>query len=169
MTTGDSVRAELVAGVKIVGARLEGEGKEGLELEKDQLTDLQSVHTILAPRIRHRLIPVNQLRRSIFEDYSGILQGFKNEKAEVMMPYAQHLLQFIELVFTDRQRDESVTRAAVAVIGDLANALGPNTKILFKDCSFCAEFMGECLQSDDEQLKETTGWTLGMIGRVMVS
>lgn len=46
----------------------------------------------------------NQLRRSIFEAYSGILQGFKNAKAEVMMPYAQHLLQFIELVFRDRQR-----------------------------------------------------------------
>ncbi|KAH7553884.1 hypothetical protein JRO89_XS12G0071900 [Xanthoceras sorbifolium] len=111
----------------------------------------------------------NQLRRSIFEAYSGILQGFKNAKAEVMMPYAQHLLQFIELVFRDRQRDESVTKAAVAVMGDLADALGPNTKILFKDCSFCAEFLGECLQSDDEQLKETAGWTQGMIGRVMVS
>ncbi|KAK4833214.1 hypothetical protein QYF36_000898 [Acer negundo] len=56
----------------------------------------------------------NQLRRSIFEAYSGILQGFKNAKAVVMMS------------------DESVTKAAVAVMGDLADALGPNTKILFK-------------------------------------
>lgn len=46
----------------------------------------------------------NQLRRSIFEAYSGILQGFKNSKPEVMLPYAAHLLQFIELVFLDRQR-----------------------------------------------------------------
>ncbi|KAI9154223.1 hypothetical protein LWI28_022959 [Acer negundo] len=38
----------------------------------------------------------NQLRRSIFEAYSGILQGFKNAKAVVMMSYAQHLLQFID-------------------------------------------------------------------------
>ncbi|KAK7816619.1 importin subunit beta-1 [Quercus suber] len=111
----------------------------------------------------------NQLRRSIFEAYSGILQGFKNSKPEVMLPYAAHLLQFIELVFLDRQRDESVTKAAVAVMGDLADALGPNTKLLFRDRAFYIEFLGECLQSDDEQLKETATWTQGMIGRVMVS
>lgn len=111
----------------------------------------------------------NQLRRSIFEAYSGILQGFKDSKPDVMLPYAAHVLQFIELVFLDRQRDESVTKAAVAVMGDLADALGPNTKLLFKDRAFYIEFLGECLQSDDESIKETATWTQGMIGRVMVS
>lgn len=46
----------------------------------------------------------NQLKRSIFEAYSGILQGFKNSKSEIMLPYAQHLFQFIETVFRDKQR-----------------------------------------------------------------
>lgn len=46
----------------------------------------------------------NQLRRSIFEAYSGILQGFKNAKAELMLPYAPHVLQFIELVAKDQER-----------------------------------------------------------------
>ncbi|KAK8617296.1 hypothetical protein V6N13_080213 [Hibiscus sabdariffa] len=101
----------------------------------------------------------NQLRRSIFEAYSGILQGFKSVKPDVMLPYAQHLLKFIELVSRDSQRDESVTKAAVAVMGDLADALGSNIKLMLKDCAFCDEFLGECLQSDDEQLKETAGWT----------
>ncbi|KAH6837544.1 ARM repeat superfamily protein [Perilla frutescens var. hirtella] len=107
----------------------------------------------------------NQLRRSIFEAYSGILQGFKNAKAELMLPYALHLLQFIDLVAKDQQRDETVTKAAVAVLGDLADALGSNIKMMIKDCAFCTELLGECLQSDDEQLKETATWTQGMIGR----
>ncbi|GMN40397.1 hypothetical protein TIFTF001_009623 [Ficus carica] len=111
----------------------------------------------------------NQLKRSIFEAYSGILQGFKNSKPEIMLPYAQPLLKFIETVFRDRQRDESVTKAAVAVIGDLADALGSNTKLLFRESAFYVDFLGECLQSDDDQLKETATWTQGMIGRVMVS
>ncbi|XP_050208574.1 importin subunit beta-1-like [Mercurialis annua] len=111
----------------------------------------------------------NQLKRSIFEAYSGILQGFKNSKPEVMLPHAGHLLQFIEVVCRDSQRDESVTKAAVAVMGDLADALGSNTKILFKDKTFYSDFIGECLQSDDEQLKETANWTQVMIARVMVS
>ncbi|GJT96763.1 importin subunit beta-1-like protein [Tanacetum coccineum] len=108
----------------------------------------------------------NQLKRSIFEAYSGILQGFKTSKAELMLPHAPHLVKFIELAIKDAQRDESVVRAAVAVLGDLADALGPHVKTLLKDLTFYSEFLGECIQSDDEQLKETATWTQGMIGRV---
>lgn len=63
-------------------------------------------------------------------------------------------------------RDETVTRAAVAVLGDVADTLGSNVKMLFKDRTFCIELVRECLQSDDEQLKETAVWTQGMLGRV---
>ncbi|CAL9220098.1 unnamed protein product [Arabidopsis halleri] len=111
----------------------------------------------------------NQLRRSIFEAYSGILQGFKDTKAELMMPYAQHLLQFVELVSKDSlSRDESVTKAAVAAMGDLADVVGENTKQLFKNFTFCGEFLNECLESEDEDLKVTARWTQGMIGRLML-
>ncbi|KAF6164899.1 hypothetical protein GIB67_017102 [Kingdonia uniflora] len=111
----------------------------------------------------------NQLRRGIFEAYSGILQGMKNLKAELMLPHAAHLLQFIEVVVRDKSREEGVTKAAVAVMGDLADTLGPNMKILLKDRTFYAEFLGECLESDDDQIKETATWTQGMLGRVLVS
>ncbi|KAM7262783.1 hypothetical protein ACFE04_000466 [Oxalis oulophora] len=111
----------------------------------------------------------NQLKKSIFEAYSGILQGFKSGKSELMVPFAGRLLQFIELVFRDQNRDDSVSKAAIAVMGDLADALGQNAKGLFKDCSFCVEFLTECLESDDEQLKETADWTKGMIGHIMNS
>ncbi|GAB4834003.1 Importin subunit beta-1 [Ancistrocladus abbreviatus] len=108
----------------------------------------------------------NQLSRSIFEAYSGILQGFKGSKPELMVPHAQHLLQFVEFVSRDKQRDESVTKAAIAVLGDLADALGPNTRMLFKDQTFYLEFISECLESPDEQLKDTAIWTQGMISQV---
>lgn len=111
----------------------------------------------------------NLLRRSIFEAYSGILQGFKDAKPDLLVPHARHLLQFLEIVFRDKQRDEGVTKAAIAVLGDLADALGPNAKIFFKDCSFYIDFITECLESGDPQLKNTATWTQGMIGHVMVS
>lgn len=44
----------------------------------------------------------NLLSRGIFKACTGILQGFKN-KAEVVMPFAHPLLQFIEAVFKDKQ------------------------------------------------------------------
>nr|GMC85883.1 importin subunit beta-1-like [Ipomoea batatas] len=106
----------------------------------------------------------NQLRRSIFEAYSGILQGFKNSKPDLMLPHAPHLLQFLEVVAQDRNKYDSVTKAAAAVLGDLVDALGSNAKPLLSDRVFCNAFLGECLQSDDEQLKETATWTQGMIG-----
>jgi importin subunit beta-1 len=46
----------------------------------------------------------NQLKRSIFEAYSGILQGFKDSKPELMLPHAGHLFQFIEVVFREKYR-----------------------------------------------------------------
>ena len=46
----------------------------------------------------------NQLRTCIFDGYSGILQGFKNSKPDLMVPYASHILQFIETVFKDKNR-----------------------------------------------------------------
>ncbi|CAH1424712.1 unnamed protein product [Lactuca virosa] len=110
----------------------------------------------------------NQLKRSIFEAYSGILQGLKNSKAELMLPRAPHLLKLIEVVVKDPHRDKRVVRAAVAALGDLADSLGSHShmKVLFKDIEFFSELLGECRQYEDEQLKETAIWTQGMIDRV---
>ncbi|KAL8129418.1 hypothetical protein V2J09_018573 [Rumex salicifolius] len=109
----------------------------------------------------------NQLRRSIFEAYSGILQGFKDSKPDLMVPHAGHLSQFIEFVCKDKERDDSVTKATIAVLGDLADALGQNLKVLFKDRTFYIEFVGECLESDDGQIKDTAFWTQEMISRAL--
>ncbi|KAI3972586.1 hypothetical protein MKX01_019244 [Papaver californicum] len=91
----------------------------------------------------------NQLRSGIFDAYSGILWGLRNSKPELMLPHAGHLLQVIELVFRDKMREESVSKAAVAAMGDLAHALGPS-----------------CLESDDYKMKEIATWTQRMIERV---
>ncbi|MCL7048256.1 hypothetical protein MKW94_030803 [Papaver nudicaule] len=107
-----------------------------------------------------------QLRCGIFDAYSGILQGLKNSKAELMLPYAGHLLQFIEFVFRDKTREESVSKAAVVTMGDLASTLGPNMKILFKDRAFYADFLRETVDSNDYKMKEITVWTQRMIKRV---
>ncbi|VAH89902.1 unnamed protein product [Triticum turgidum subsp. durum] len=111
----------------------------------------------------------NELRRSIFEAYSGILQGVKNSKSELMVPYASHIFQFAELVLRETSRDEGLTKAGVALVGDLADALGPSIKLLLKNSNFHSELLGRCSQSDDEQLRETASWVQGVISRVLVS
>uniref|UniRef100_A0ACD5XEX3 Uncharacterized protein n=1 Tax=Avena sativa TaxID=4498 RepID=A0ACD5XEX3_AVESA len=111
----------------------------------------------------------NELRRSIFEAYSGILQGVKNSKSELMVPYAGHIFQFAELVLREISRDEGLTKAGVALVGDLADALGPSIKLLLQNSSFHSELLGRCSQSDDYQLRETASWVQGVISRVLVS
>ena len=58
-----------------------------------------------------------------------------------------------------------MTKATIAVLGDLADALGQDSKDLFKDKIVYAEFIRECLESDDDQLKDTAIWTQEMICR----
>jgi len=108
----------------------------------------------------------NQLRSGIFEAYSGIFQGFKSNKADLMAPYAAHILQFIENVYQDKDRDDVVTKAAIGVMGDLADTLGANAAALFKRTVFYNDFLDECTSSDDQQLKETAEWAQGTIKRI---
>ena len=46
----------------------------------------------------------NQLRIGILEAYSGIFQGFKNKKSDLMVPYAGHILRFLESICADMYR-----------------------------------------------------------------
>ncbi|CAH8326830.1 unnamed protein product [Eruca vesicaria subsp. sativa] len=66
-------------------------------------------------------------------------------------------------------RDESVTKAAVEGKGDLADVVGEKTKPLFSNFTFCGEFLSECLDSEDEDLKDTARWAQGMIARPLVT
>ncbi|GKB10454.1 importin subunit beta-1 [Tanacetum coccineum] len=59
----------------------------------------------------------SQLKRSISKAYSGNLQGFKNSKAELMLPHAPHLVKFMELAIKDTQRKR-------AMIDDTVNEIG---------------------------------------------
>ncbi|KAJ4779228.1 Importin subunit beta-1 [Rhynchospora pubera] len=112
---------------------------------------------------------INQLRRGIFEAYSGMLQGFKNSNSEIMIPYARSLVQFIEAVFKDNISDDLVTKAAVAALGDVADALGGGIKVLLANSSFYNELLSECLLSEDYTLKETAEWAHTLIQHALQS
>jgi importin subunit beta-1 len=62
-----------------------------------------------------------------------------------------------------------VTKAAVAALGDLADALGGSIKPLLANSSFYNDLLVECLKSDDDTLKETAGWTQSLIQHILQS
>lgn len=64
-------------------------------------------------------------------------------------------------------RDDVLTKAAIGVMGDLADTLGANAAALFKRTVFFKDFLDECTSSDDQQLKETAEWAQGTIARIV--
>eukprot|EP00897_Mesotaenium_endlicherianum_P002367 jgi/Mesen1/2158/ME000152S01245 len=111
----------------------------------------------------------NQLRSGIFEAYSGLFQGFKGTRPEAMLPFLEHIILFIETVYHDKDRDEVVTKAAVGVMGDLADTLGAPAAQLFAQRLFYRDFIEECVQSEDPQLKDTAEWARSRIASILGS
>ncbi|KAJ6838534.1 importin subunit beta-1-like [Iris pallida] len=110
----------------------------------------------------------NQLRNGILEAYSGIFQGFKNSpKTQLLMPYAPHILQFLDSLYMVKDMDDVVTKTAIGVLGDLADTLGSNAGPLINQSLSCKEFLEECLQSDDHLIKESADWAKLAVSRAV--
>lgn len=108
----------------------------------------------------------NNLRLGILNAYSGIARGFRSCEPDVILRYLEDLPPLLVLTFRDKQRGESVTNAAVMVMGDVADTLGSNMNRLFQDQILYTEFLGECLESDDDKLKTTATLVKWKIRRI---
>ncbi|XP_076956881.1 importin subunit beta-1-like [Bidens hawaiensis] len=101
----------------------------------------------------------NLLRNGILEAYSGIFQGFKNSpKTQLLIPYALHIVQFLDLIYMEKDMDELVMKTAIGVLGDLADTLGTNAGPLIQQSLSSKDFLNECLSSDDHLIKESAEW-----------
>ncbi|MQL83796.1 hypothetical protein Taro_016284 [Colocasia esculenta] len=110
----------------------------------------------------------NQLRNGILEAYSGIFQGFKNSpKTQLLMPYAPHILQYLDSLYMEKDMDEVVTKTAIGVLGDLADTLGSNAAPLISQSVSSKDFLDECLSSDDHLIKESADWAKLAISRAV--
>jgi len=114
---------------------------------------------------------VNVLRNGILEAYTGITQGFKMDgKGQILLPYVQSIFEFLHVVALDQNRDEDVTRGAVGLIGDLADALGYQVK------SFVAQDWIDALLKQARagrgmtaSTKEVSKWTKAIIRQIIAS
>ncbi|PKA64706.1 Transportin-1 [Apostasia shenzhenica] len=110
----------------------------------------------------------NQLRSGILEAYAGILQGFKNSpKAQLLTPYAPHILHFLDSLHNEKDMDDMVMKTAVGVLGDLADTLGASAGLLIKQSVSSNDFLEECLSSDDLLIKESADWAKKAITRAI--
>ncbi|GAB2293946.1 Importin subunit beta-1 [Dionaea muscipula] len=110
----------------------------------------------------------NLLRNGILEAYSGILQGFKSSpKTQLLIPYAPHILQFVDSIYLGKDMDDVVMKTAIGVLGDLADTLGSNASSLIQQSPSSREFLNECLSSSDLLVKESAEWARLAISRII--
>ncbi|KAL5719053.1 Importin subunit beta-1 [Ranunculus cassubicifolius] len=110
----------------------------------------------------------NLLRNGILEAYSGIFQGFKNSpKTQLLMPYAPHILQFLDSLYLEKDMDDVVTKTAMGLLGDLADTLGGNAGPLIQQSLSSKDFLQECLRSEDPLVKESADWAKLAISRAI--
>jgi len=110
----------------------------------------------------------NSLRNGILEAYSGIFQGFKgSSKTQLLMPFAPHVLQFLDSLYMEKDMDDAVSKTAIGVLGDLADTLGSNAGPLIQQSVSSKDFLGECLSSDDHLIRESAEWAKLAISRAI--
>ncbi|KAF5478034.1 importin subunit beta-1-like [Juglans microcarpa x Juglans regia] len=110
----------------------------------------------------------NSLRNGILEAYSGIFQGFKgSSNTQLLMPYAPHILQFLDSLYMEKDMDDAVSKTAIGVLGDLADTLGGNAGPLIQQSVSSRDFLSECLSSDDHLIRESAEWAKLAISRAI--
>jgi len=101
---------------------------------------------------------LNQLRESVLEAYTGIVQGLRGDNVADphLLPYVNHMISFIGIVAQDPTRNESVTRAALGLVGDLAHALGARVRPQLSQ-PFVKQLIQEGLKGD-EDMRSVAQW-----------
>ena len=106
---------------------------------------------------------INMLRESILEAYTGIIQGLKaGSRIDLFLPYAQSVLQFLQVIADDPNRDDFVLSKAVGLVGDLGSAVGPHVKDQLNQ-SYVVQLLQEAEATGDDTTMETAQWARGII------
>lgn len=105
----------------------------------------------------------NLLRESILEAYVGILQGMRDGNLLALFaPHIPSVLQFLEELSNDPNRDEFVLNKAIGLVGDLAQAMGPQIRDQINK-QFIAKLLNDAISSGDQTLTETAQWASSVV------
>ncbi|EQC35799.1 hypothetical protein SDRG_06558 [Saprolegnia diclina VS20] len=110
---------------------------------------------------------MNQLRESILEAFTGILQGLaSHNKGQLVEPALGGIGNFIAQLATDPNRSESVTNSCAGLIGDLATILGAASKPLMQQ-PYIGTLLVECANSQEGNAQNVALWAKEAVAQVM--
>jgi importin subunit beta-1 len=101
---------------------------------------------------------LNMLRESILEAYVGIIQGLRDGNLlGDFITYVPSILQFLQKIAEDPNRDSYVLNKAVGLLGDLAQTMGPQIKDELNK-QFASKLVSDAMSSGDSSLVEVATW-----------
>jgi importin subunit beta-1 len=109
----------------------------------------------------------NLLRESILEAYVGIVQGLRDGNLlHQFHQYVPSILQFLQELSKDPNRDDYVLSKAVGLIGDLAQAMGPQIKQQINQ-QFIAKLLNDAMGSGDRSMVDTATWASSVVSQAV--
>lgn len=109
---------------------------------------------------------LNTLRESIFEAYTGIIQGLRSDHAIFhFKDYVHHVVGFVEYAYNDRDKSEAVKRGVVGVIGDLGHAFGSDVKVSLNTQAI-RNIITDAGNSPDQATRDVVNWARDILSHL---
>ncbi|XP_017043805.1 importin subunit beta [Drosophila ficusphila] len=114
---------------------------------------------------------VNELRESVLEAYTGIIQGLKGVDQTAhpdvmhMEPHLMHIITFIKRIAQEGDVSDSMMASAAGFIGDLCTSFGPRLYPLLDD-AIITHFLSEGKRSKGQRTKMLCTWAAKEIKKI---
>ncbi len=127
-------------------------------IEFSVLMLMQASQTTVPPDDVDLIEYLNLLREAILEAYVGIIQGLRDgNMLNQFVAYVPPLLNFLNMIAEDPNRDDFVLNKAVGLLGDLAQTMGPQIKNDINK-QFVSKLVNDAMSSNDPSLVEVATW-----------
>jgi len=106
---------------------------------------------------------LNELRESVLEAYTGIIQGLKgtdrapNPDIEILKNHVPHMIQYLVTIAQDPEINDSITAVMAGLVGDLCSAFGP-ALLAFIDNEHISKLLQEGRKSRVQRTKQLSSW-----------
>lgn len=114
---------------------------------------------------------IHELRESVLEAYTGIIQGLKgveqtaNNDVYHMEPHLMHIIGFIKRIAQEGEVSDSMMASAAGVIGDLCSSFGPRLYPILDDV-IITQFLAEGKRSKGQRTKMLCTWAAKEIKKI---
>lgn len=114
----------------------------------------------------------NDVSVAVLESLTCIVQGLKSSEAiGAFVPYAASVVEFVAVMVRDEYCSESTHKAAVGLLGDLADALGSNVASVYASNEWIVAYVHDkkINRKLPPALRKVATWALGVIQSLSAS